>query len=127
MLQLLVSDETNFLLNGLVNSQNIRRYAKLKSSNPEEGGRPDHFVEETPTFQKKIMVYAGMRRDGTFGLTIFRNESMTGPRYHRLLQNTVLPELREWNGGNLDNLWWQQDGAPCHVTHVNMRYLDNQF
>ena len=59
MLQLLVSDETNFLLNGLVNSQNICRYAKLKSSNPEEGGRPDHFVEETPTFQKKIMVMGG--------------------------------------------------------------------
>ena len=73
------------------------------------------------------MLFAGMKRDRTFGLTIFRNKSINGQRYHRLLQQTVLPELREWNGGNLDNVWWQEDGAPCHVTHGNMRYLDNQF
>ena len=57
---------------------------------------------------------------GTFSLTVFCNESMNGPWYHRLLQHTVLPKLREWNVGNLDR-------APFHVTHVNMRYLDNQF
>ena len=47
--------------------------------------------------------------------------------YNPLLQTTVLPDLCEWNGGNLDNLWWQQDGALCHVAHVNMRYLGRQF
>ena len=70
---------------------------------------------------------------------------MNGPLYHRLLQYHVLPELRQWNGGNLDRLVWQQvfvssfqgavytfenawqDGAPCHVTNANMRYLDSQF
>ena len=52
---------------------------------------------------------------------------MNGQRYHSLLQYHALPELKAWNNGNLDNLWWQQDGAPCHVTNVNMRYLDSQF
>ena len=73
------------------------------------------------------MVLCGMKRDGTFGLTVFRNENMMGPKYLRLLSHTVLPKLREWHGGNLDNLWWQQDGALCHVTAPNMRYLDRQF
>ena len=68
-----------------------------------------------------------MKRDSTFGLTTFRQcEMMNRPRYHQLLQFTVLPKLRAWKGGNLDNLWWQQDGAPCLVTSLNMRYLDNQ-
>ena len=89
MLQLLVSDEANFQLCGNVNSQNNRRYTKLKSRNPEEGGRPDHFAMETSTYHQKLMVFAGMRRDGTFGLTVFCNKSMMGPRYHRLLQHTA--------------------------------------
>ena len=60
-------------------------------------------------------------------MTVFRNKSMTGPTYHWLLLHTVLPELRRWNGGNLNDLWWQQDGAPSHVTHGNMRYIDRNF
>ena len=33
---------------------------------------------------------------------------MTGPVYHRLLQYQEFPELRQWNGGTLDRLVWQQ-------------------
>ena len=44
MLQLLVSDEANFLLCMNVNTQKLRRYAELKSSNPEEGGRPEQLL-----------------------------------------------------------------------------------
>ena len=42
------------------------------------------------------------RRDGTFGLKFYKNETMNGARYH------VLPELRQWNWGDLDRLVWQQ-------------------
>lgn len=124
---MLTSDEANFELHGCVKSQNVRRYAPLKSSDPVEGGRPEHFVVDKPTYSPKLMVFCGMRRDGTFGLTIFRNHRMNGASYHRLLQYTVFPELRQWNGGNMDGLYWQQDGAPVHCTDANMRYLDNQF
>ena len=50
------------------------------------------------------MVFCGVKRDGTFGLRIYRNETMTGPSYHSLLQHTVFPELRNWNDGNLNRL-----------------------
>lgn len=62
MLELLVSDEAYFQQCGLVNSQNVRRYCPLKSANPQDGGRPDHFSVESPTFDRKLMVFCGMNR-----------------------------------------------------------------
>ena len=111
VLRILSSDEATFQLHGQVNSQNIRRYSPLKSFDPANGGRPDHFVEESRNFSPKVMVFCGLRQDGTFGLKFYRNQTLTGVTYHSLLQYTVLPELRNWNGGNLDQLYWQQDGA----------------
>ena len=61
------------------------------------------------------------RSGGTFGITIYRNQNMSGAVYNDLLVNTVLPELKRTNGGVLDPLIWQQDGAPCHVTNANMQ------
>ena len=74
---------------------------RKKTSDP-AGGRPDHFLVEKPTFTQKLMVFCGIKRDRTFSLRIFRNKTMTGPSYHALLQHRVFPELRNWNGGNLD-------------------------
>ena len=125
--EFLFSDEANFLLSGHVNSQNVRRYAPLKSTDPINGGRPEHFAVDKPTFSAKLMVFCGIRRNGTFGLKLYQNKTMDGRAYHSLLQYHVLPQLRQWNGGNLDRLVWAQDGAPCHVTLQNMRYLDSQF
>ena len=92
------------------------------------GGRPEHFAEETPVYSPKLMIFAGITGNGeVFGLKFYRNQSMIGTTYHTLLQHTVLPELRRLNGGNLDNLTWTQDGAPCHATIRNLAYLDRQF
>ena len=110
LLKIVTSDEASFLLNGHVNFQNVRCYAPLKSSDPINGGRPDHFAVDHPTFSQKLMVFCGMKRDGTFCLKFFRNENLTGATYHRLLQYHALPQLRAWNGGNLDGIYWQQDG-----------------
>ena len=74
------------------------------------GGRPDHFAVDVPTFSPKIMVFCGIKKDGTFSLKFYRNENMTGASYHQLLQFHALPQLRVWNGGNLDGIFWQQDG-----------------
>ena len=48
------------------------------------------------------MVFCGLKEDGTFGLKFYHNETMTGGKYHALLQYHVLPELRRSNGGNLN-------------------------
>ena len=127
LLEFLFSDEANFLLSGHVNSQNVRRYAPHRAADPVNGGRPEHFTVDKPTFSQKLMVFCGIRRVGTFGLKFYQNQTMDGRAYHTLLQYHVLPDLRQWNGGRLDRLVWTQDGAPCHVTLSNMRYLDTQF
>jgi hypothetical protein len=72
-------------------------------------------------------VLCSVKVDGTFGMEVYRNQTMNGARYHSLLQFTALPELEIRKGGNLNTQWWQQDGAPCHVTDHNMRYLDRKF
>ena len=52
---------------------------------------------------------------GTFGLKVYRNQTMNGRVYNDLLVDDVLPELKNLNGGVLDPFIWQQDGAPCTV------------
>ena len=102
ILKWLFSDEANFNLAMAVNTQNVRRYCLKKTADPVNGGRPAHFTLDTPTYSPKLMVFCGLRQDGTFGLKFYRDETMDGPKYHSLLQYTVLPELREWNGGDLE-------------------------
>ena len=126
IMSFLFSDEANFELCGSVNSQNVRRYAELKTSNPVLGGRPDHFFVEKK-ISPKLMVFCGVKEGGLFGFRIFDNQNMTADIYHTHLQYRVLPQLRQDNGGTLNGLYWAQDGAPCHTADVNVNYLDRQF
>ena len=105
----LVSDEANFQLGGHVNSKNIVRYSLNRH------GRPDQHVVEKVAFSAKLMVFCGIREGGTFGLTVYRNTNMNGGVYNTLLVTSVLPQLRQINGGDLQGMFWQQDGAPCKV------------
>ena len=43
-------------------------FDKSLLSEVNNGGRPDHFTVEVPTFSPKLMVFCGIKRDGTFGL-----------------------------------------------------------
>ena len=50
---------------------------------------------------------------------------MDGEKYYWMVRNRA--DLKRLNGGNLDQLWWQQDGASVHCLAKTMKYLDNQF
>ena len=69
LMQFLFSDEANYQLCGYVNSQNARRYAPLKRSDPGEvnGGRPGHFFVEKRN-SPKVMVFSGVKADGLFSV-----------------------------------------------------------
>ena len=108
-LNMLVSDEANFLLSGHVNSHNVVRYSLDRM------GRPEQHAVDKVAYSPKLMAFAGIRNGGTFGVTIYRNQTMNGRVYNDLLVNSVLPELKGLNGGVLDPFIWQQDGAPCTV------------
>ncbi|XP_071055457.1 uncharacterized protein [Onthophagus taurus] len=49
--------------------------------------------------------------------------TLTGHRYLQLLQQQIIPACQE----NLDDLWFQQDGAPPHYHLDVRRYLDTVF
>ena len=56
------------------------------------------------TFSSHIMVFLGMRGDGTlFGYSQIQG-SLNSQMYHTLLQNRVLPDVRQGNGGTLAGL-----------------------
>ena len=127
LLNFCFSDEATFCLDGEVNTQNVRRYAPLKSHH-NDGGRPEHFALRTTNAPAKTMVFLGLRGNGTsFSLKFMDEGKIDGDRYYKLIRYTCVPELKAGNGGTLDGLWWQQDGASPHRTTKNMRYLDGQF
>ena len=41
------SDEATFTMDGMVNSQNVRRYAKKKTKGADQDGRPANFRHQT--------------------------------------------------------------------------------
>ena len=57
------------------------------------------------------MLKLNNRNGASFGLKIYRNQNMDGRAYNDLLVHTVIPQLKALNGGVLDPLIWQQDGA----------------
>ena len=91
---ILFSDEAQFYLDGTINTQNVRRYAPRKGSLPanQRQGRPNHFRHRKSTFSSHIMVFLGLRGDGTlFGYSQIQG-SLNSQMYHTLLQNRVLRE-----------------------------------
>ena len=74
------------------------------------------------------MVFLGLRGDGaTFSLKFMEQGKINSDTYYKLLSYTCIPELNVGNGGTLQGLWWQQDGASPHRSAKIMRYLDTQF
>ena len=74
----------------------------------EPAGRSAHFTHQKSTYTKKVMVFLGIRDDKLFGFTFLDNGKLTGQKYKQLLVRNALPEVRNGNGGSLDELWWQQ-------------------
>ena len=124
MANMAFSDEAGFSLDGTVNSQNERRYSKRG-----EGG-PDNLLHTKEKFPKKLMVFLGVHSSGkVFGLTIYKQgQSLTSKTYRKLLEETVIPELKELNPespGTLDGMTWVQDGASIHKTDENIKFLSD--
>ena len=120
------SDEANFTLTGAINRQNCVIYAHKK--NKGGVGKPKSAVWTTEKHPNKVMVFLAIFRHQPFALTFFESEErMNSEMYLELLKKTVIPELTWRNGGTLENIFWTQDGAPCHRSQEVMEYLDQKF
>lgn len=50
--------------------------------------------------------------------------TVNGERYRAMINDYLFPALAQ---ENLDNIWFQQDGAPCHTAHSTIDLLATVF
>ncbi|GFX06497.1 putative DD41D transposase [Trichonephila clavipes] len=105
--QILVSNEAPFWLNGYVNKQNCRIWSEAN---------PQVYVE-TPLHPEKQTVWYAVWTGGIIGPYFFKNDeghnvTVNGDRYRATITNFFIPEL---NNHNVQQLWFQQDGATYHA------------
>lgn len=117
--KILFSDEAHFWLNGYVNKHNSRIWS---------AEQPEAFIE-TPLHPQKITVWCALWAGGIIGPYVFKddagqNVTVNGERYRSMITDFFVPQL---NGVNVEQLWFQQDGATCHTAGDTIRLLQETF
>ncbi|GFW95848.1 DUF4817 domain-containing protein [Trichonephila clavipes] len=113
------SDEAHFWLNGYVNKQNCRISSEAN---------PQVYVE-TPLHPEKLTVWCALWAGGIIGPYFFKNDeghnvTVNGDRYRAMITNFFIPEL---NNHDVQELWFQQDGATCHTACATIDLLKYTF
>jgi hypothetical protein len=78
---------------------------------------------------EKVTVWCAFWAGGIIGPFFFENDAgnsvtVNGERYRAMITNFLWPEL---DGMDVDDLWFQQDGATCHTAHATMALLSEKF
>ncbi|GFT66742.1 uncharacterized protein TNCV_1395051 [Trichonephila clavipes] len=112
-------DEAHFWLNGYVNKQNCRIWSEAN---------PQVYVE-TPLHPEKLTVWSALWAGGIIGPYFFKNDeghnvTVNGDRYRAMITNFFIPEL---NNHDVQELWFQQDGAACHTARATIDLLKDTF
>ncbi|GFX67204.1 putative DD41D transposase [Trichonephila clavipes] len=117
--RILFSDEANFWLNGYVNKQNCHIWSEAN---------PQVYVE-TPLHPEKLAACCALWAGGIIGPYFFKNDeehnvTVNGDRYRAMINNCFIPEL---NNHDVQELWFQQDGAICHTACATIDLLKDTF
>ncbi|GFT08836.1 DUF4817 domain-containing protein [Trichonephila clavipes] len=117
--RILFSDEAHFWLNGYVNKQNCRIWSEAN---------PQVYVE-TPLHPEKLTVWCALWAGGIIGPYFFKNDeghnvTVNGNWYRAMITNFFIPEL---NNHDVQELWFQQDGATCHTARATIDLLKDTF
>ncbi|GFU62878.1 ADAM 17-like protease [Trichonephila clavipes] len=110
--RILFGDEAHFWLNGYVNKQNCRIWSEAN---------PQVYVE-APLHPEKLTVWCALWAGGIIGPYFFKNDeghnvTVNGDRYRAMITNFFIPEL---NNHDVQELWFQQDGATCHTARATI-------
>ncbi|GFS99975.1 uncharacterized protein TNCV_4196551 [Trichonephila clavipes] len=113
------SDEAHFWLNGYVNKQNRRIWSEAN---------PQVYVE-IPLHPEKLTVWCALWAGGIIGPYFFKNDeghnvTVNGDRYRAMITNFFIPEL---NNHDVQELWFQQDGAICQTARATIDLLKDTF
>ena len=117
---LFMSDEAHFDLNGNVNKQNCRIW---DAQNPQ-------VLHEKELHPLRVTVWCAVSSRCLVGPYFFEENgqtvTVTGDRYLNMLRNFFYPELRR-RRIPFRSVWFQQDGAPPHITRPVMTELRQKF
>ncbi|GFU43181.1 putative transposable element [Trichonephila clavipes] len=113
------SDKAHFWLNGYVNKQNCRIWSEAN---------PQVYVE-TPLHPEKLTVFCALWAGRIIGPYFFKNDvghkvTVNGDRYRAMITNFFIPEF---NNHDVQELWFQQDGATCHTAPAKTDLLKDTF
>lgn len=116
------SDEAHFHLSGTVNKQNFRYWA---ANNPRQ-------LHERPLHSPKVTVWCGVSQFGVIGPYFFEDENrtvtVTSARYVVMLETYLQHRLEEMaEDHNLEDVWFQQDGATAHTARISLGVLKQMF
>ena len=114
-----MSDEAHFHLGGYVNKQNCRIWGSV---NPK-------MIIEKPLYPQRVTVWCGFWAGGIIGPYSFLNEdgaavSVNGLRYRNIINEFLWPELEDMD---VDDVYFQQDGATCHTSGKAIGLLREMF
>ncbi|GFU78868.1 putative transposable element [Trichonephila clavipes] len=89
---------------------------------------PQVYVE-TPLHPEKLTVWCALWAGGIIGPYFFKNDeghnvTVNGDRYRVMITNFVIPEL---NNHDVQELWFQQDGATCPTARATIDLLKDTF
>lgn len=101
---IIFSDEATFQLTGEVNTHNCRYWSDKN---------PRWMRDEHTQYPEKLNVWCGFSTRGIVGPFIIKG-NLNGGVYLNLLRDEIVPAVRNLFNGNLENAWFQQDGAPPH-------------
>ncbi|GFT42355.1 uncharacterized protein TNCV_1786461 [Trichonephila clavipes] len=114
-----VNDEAHFWLNCYVNKQNCRIWSEAN---------PQVYVE-TPLHPEKLTVWCALWAGEIIDLYFKKNDegynvTVNGDRYRAMITNFFIPEL---NNHDVQELWFQPDGATCPTARATIHLLKDTF
>lgn len=117
---LLMTDEANFTLDGVVNKQNCRIWGtEIPCASAVKEQYPPH-----------VTVWCGVSKRAIIGPYFFeqsgRPATVTSARYRAMLETFLMPELTRL-GIPSTSTWFQQDGARVHTTSSVLEFLHGAF
>ncbi|GFX66705.1 putative DD41D transposase [Trichonephila clavipes] len=116
--RILFSDEAQFWLN----SGQQTKLLHLSEANPQ-------VYVETPLHPENLTAWCDLWAGGIIGPYFFKNDeghnvTVNGDRYRAMITNFFIPEL---NNPDVQELWFQQDGATCHTVRATIDLLKDKF
>lgn len=103
--KLIMTDEAAFAMDGTVNTQNTRFWSE---------NQPEGNVFEKSIRRDKLSLWAGVCGNGRIIGPFFYEGTLTGIKYEEMIDNRILPSIREAYGDVRRDIWFMQDGAPAH-------------